>query len=63
MVARWYIFKPQIPIWANFGVSCNGRCWHILWTFGLFYWHMVYFSRFGMLCQEKSGNPDFGDGQ
>jgi hypothetical protein len=20
-VARWYIFKPKIPIWENFGVS------------------------------------------
>jgi hypothetical protein len=25
-VARWYIFKPKIPIWVNFGESCNGRC-------------------------------------
>jgi hypothetical protein len=25
-VARWYIFKPKIPIWVNFEVSCNGRC-------------------------------------
>jgi hypothetical protein len=21
--ARWYIFKPKIPNWVNFGVSCN----------------------------------------
>jgi hypothetical protein len=21
-----YIFKPIIPIWANLGGSCNGRC-------------------------------------
>jgi hypothetical protein len=26
MVARWNIFKPKIPIWVNFGGSCNGRC-------------------------------------
>jgi hypothetical protein len=26
-VARWYIFKPKIPIWVNFGVCCNKRCW------------------------------------
>jgi hypothetical protein len=95
-VARWYIFKPKIPIWVNFGGSCNGRClhiiwpfgipilwpfgipilwpfgifyghlvyfmaiWSILWSFGLFYGHLdylVYLSRFGMLNQEKSGNP------
>jgi hypothetical protein len=26
-VARWYMFKPKIPIWVNFGVTCNERCW------------------------------------
>jgi hypothetical protein len=26
-VARWYILKPKIPVWVNFGVSCNERCW------------------------------------
>jgi hypothetical protein len=30
-------FKPKIPIWVIFGGSCNGRCWHILLPFGLFY--------------------------
>jgi hypothetical protein len=57
---------------VNFARSCNGRCRYILWTFGLicghlkyFYGHVVYlviiwyiFPRFGMLYQEKSGNPD-----
>jgi hypothetical protein len=28
-----------------------------LWAFGIFYRHLIYFSRFGMLYQEKSGNP------
>jgi hypothetical protein len=42
-VARWYIFQPKIPIWVNFGGSCNGRCWSILWPFGLFYGHWVNF--------------------
>jgi hypothetical protein len=39
--------------------------WYILWSFGIFYGHLVYFVviwyiffRFGMLYQEKSGNPD-----
>jgi hypothetical protein len=36
-VARWYIFKPKIPTWVNFGRSCNGRCWYFLWPFCLFY--------------------------
>jgi hypothetical protein len=64
------IFKPKIPFWENFGGSCNGRCWYILWTFGLFYGHLKYFMttwyilwrdgtfspRFGLWYQEKSGN-------
>jgi hypothetical protein len=25
-VARWYIFKPKIPIWVSGCVSSNGRC-------------------------------------
>jgi hypothetical protein len=70
-VARWYSFKPKIPIGVNLGGSCNGICWYILCPFGLFYCHLVYFAaiwyslwyfgiyfpRFGMLHQEKSGNP------
>jgi hypothetical protein len=38
-----YIFKPKIPIWVNFVVSCNERCWEILWPSGLFYCRFVYF--------------------
>jgi hypothetical protein len=43
-------FKPKIPIWVNFGGSCNGRSgyviwplvyftviWYILWPFDIFY--------------------------
>jgi hypothetical protein len=26
-IARWSILKPKIPIWVNFGVSCNEWCW------------------------------------
>jgi hypothetical protein len=29
-VARWYNFKPKIPIWVNFVGSWNGKCWNIL---------------------------------
>jgi hypothetical protein len=29
--------------WVNFGGSCNGRRWHILWTLGLFYGVLLYF--------------------
>jgi hypothetical protein len=30
---------------------------YILWAFGIVRSNFVYFSRFGILCQEKSGNP------
>jgi hypothetical protein len=32
--------------------------WYILWSFGISYGHLVYFSLFGMFHQEKSGNPE-----
>jgi hypothetical protein len=57
-------FPTKIPILVKFGGSFNGKCWSILWPFGLFYSHLVYcmaiwyiFFRFGVLYQEKSGNP------
>jgi hypothetical protein len=42
-VARWHIFKPKIPIWVNFGGSCNGRFSCIMWPLVLFYSYLVYF--------------------
>jgi hypothetical protein len=30
--------------------------WYILWPFGIFYGYLVRFLRFGMFCQDKSGN-------
>jgi hypothetical protein len=70
MVARWFVIKPKIQIWVNFVGSWNGMCWYILWTLGPFYglcyilwtfgivhFNLVYFSCFGILYQEKSGNP------
>jgi hypothetical protein len=41
-VARWYIFKPKIPVWVNFLGSCNGRSWYILQPFGIFYGCLVH---------------------
>jgi hypothetical protein len=41
-VARWYIFKPKIPIWVNFGGSCTRRCWYILRPFDLFHGNLIY---------------------
>jgi hypothetical protein len=31
--------------------------WYTLWPLGIFYGYLVYFYRFGMLYNEKSGNP------
>jgi hypothetical protein len=31
--------------------------WYTSWPFGIFDGHLVHFSRFGMLQQEKSGKP------
>jgi hypothetical protein len=42
-VARWHIFKPKIPIWVNFGGPWVGKCWYILWPFGIFYGYLGYF--------------------
>jgi hypothetical protein len=42
-VARWFCFRPKIAIWVNFGASCNGSCWYISWTLGLFCGYSIYF--------------------
>jgi hypothetical protein len=60
-------FQTKNP---NLGKSCNERYWYILWTivhvtvfcyivwtFGIVHGNLVNFSRFGILYQEKSGNP------
>jgi hypothetical protein len=28
-VARWFIFKPKIPIWLNYGGLWYGKCWYV----------------------------------
>jgi hypothetical protein len=43
------IFHGQL---VHFTAFC-----YILWTFGKVPGNLVYFSRFGVLYQEKSGNP------
>jgi hypothetical protein len=48
--ARWNIFKPKIPIWVNFGWSCNERCWYVVWSFGKFCVHLVYFAAIWDIC-------------
>jgi hypothetical protein len=36
----------------------NTAIWYILWPFGNLAAIWYIFPRFGILCQEKSGNPD-----
>jgi hypothetical protein len=63
-VARWFVFNPKKPFWVNFGgpyldwkmfIHIFMFIWNILWRFGKFY---EPFSGFGIMYQEKSGNPD-----
>jgi hypothetical protein len=50
-VARWFVFKPNIPIWVDFGGSCYGKSWYtyfmtiwsILRPLEMFYGLLVYF--------------------
>jgi hypothetical protein len=42
-VARWHIFKPKVPIWVNFGWSCNGSIRFNSCPFDLFYNNLIYF--------------------
>jgi hypothetical protein len=70
-VARWFIFKPKIPIWEKFWKAFDWKMliylmaiWNILQTFGIFMiiWNILcsfgrFFSGFGIMYQEKSGNP------
>jgi hypothetical protein len=66
-------FKPKIQIWVYVfwrvlqwkmlvhyiysNLFYLTAIWYILWSFDKFNGHLVYFSRFGTLQQEKSGNP------
>jgi hypothetical protein len=71
-VARWFIFKPKIPIWVNFGSPWNRKCCHILqpfgihlhtsiwynlWPFGIVCGNLVYFFSFGLFGPRKIWQP------
>jgi hypothetical protein len=63
-VARWFVFKPESQIWVNFGGLLNGKCWYILWPFGIIFGRLLLFVVIWYifpvlvrLVQEKSGNP------
>jgi hypothetical protein len=67
-------FHTNIHLWVYFGGPWNGKCWYILVQFGIqalrsfviiFYEHWVLllyfgilFHCFGIMYQEKSGNPE-----
>jgi hypothetical protein len=51
-VARWFLFKPKIPIWVNLGGKMFiyfMAIWNILQTFGIFCNHFEHFLVFGTL--------------
>jgi hypothetical protein len=63
-VARWHFFKPKNPNLGKFWRVLQWKIlvyfmaiWYILWPFGIFMFIWYQFSRFGILYQEKSGNP------
>jgi hypothetical protein len=47
-VARWFVFKPKIQIWVNYGAPWNEKklvyymaLWNIFLPFGIFYGNLV----------------------
>jgi hypothetical protein len=55
-VLQWKMLVYFIGTWSLLQSFC-----YILWTFGIVRGNLAYFSRFGILHQERSGNPD-GEG-
>jgi hypothetical protein len=59
-VARWYIFKPKIPIWVYLGGPWNGKCWYflVIWNilqpFVISYGHLVHFVVIWYICYHFS---------
>jgi hypothetical protein len=56
-----WCFQTKNPnlgkFWSSYGhLVYITAIWNILWPFGIFYGNLVYFPRFGILSQEKSGN-------
>jgi hypothetical protein len=49
----WKMFKYFMAIWNMYFIEIRD----ILWPFGTFCVHLVHFSRFGIMYQEKYGNP------
>jgi hypothetical protein len=34
----YFLSNPKIPIWVNFGRSCDGRCWFVYY---MFIWYIL----------------------
>jgi hypothetical protein len=70
-VARWHILKPKNPKLGKFWRALQRKVfayfmaiWSFLFSFGIFCGNLAHFmiisyifSRFGVLCKEKSGDP------
>jgi hypothetical protein len=69
-VARWFVFKPKIPILVKFkGLGMKNvvilydhleyftAIWYSLWLFGKVCGHLVYFLCFGMFEPRKIWRP------
>jgi hypothetical protein len=52
-------FHTKIPILKYFEGPLIGKCWYMLWPFGIFYRNLVYFPFASVYCtnKDKSGNP------
>jgi hypothetical protein len=46
-VARWFLFRPKLPIWVCFGEPWSEECCYVLGPLGTFYSHNVYLMGIG----------------
>jgi hypothetical protein len=62
-VARWYIFKPKIPIWVNFGCIAMEDVGkldvHLVILRGIFYGYLVILRAFGIFYGHLVYFPPF----
>jgi hypothetical protein len=58
----WRVLEWETLVYIFYGhLECITAIWHILWVFRILVAFWYSFSRFGILCQEKSGNPGYSD--
>jgi hypothetical protein len=65
------VSKPKIPNLGKFSMSLNGKCWNILWPFGIcnlcpfgigsLWSFVIFFSQFGMFGPRKIWQPCWVD--